>query len=248
MGEHSYGSRASGSRSTSRMSSRVGGYPEEYQEDMRRSSSSAGDAIVHETEAIHTELGIDPSSSISFHPPTSLSHGTGTSTSSPPFSSGDGFLGVVARWGEEEEEERGKLGVRTSRMIGSKFGLSPPPPPGPPRTCHDLAWRFVLNPGSFGTTSTTTFSSSIRSRCIISWTALPCSRPTKRCRCIPKSRNKSSDNSPTSSSTRRSSTTFTYSNVPSSTTSLNPYPFSECLGLLVSIRTIRLISTCFTQS
>jgi hypothetical protein len=44
----------------------------------------------------------------------------------------DGFLGVVARWGGEDEDTD-TFDARASRMIGGKFGLSPPPPPVPPR-------------------------------------------------------------------------------------------------------------------
>ncbi|WVQ81467.1 hypothetical protein IAT38_003591 [Cryptococcus sp. DSM 104549] len=58
--------------------------------------------------------------------------GSSRRPSTPPRSTAsntsDGFLGDVARW----RDEGGSIGARTSRMIGSKIGLSPPPPPGPP--------------------------------------------------------------------------------------------------------------------
>nr|XP_031862325.1 uncharacterized protein CI109_002290 [Kwoniella shandongensis]KAA5529397.1 hypothetical protein CI109_002290 [Kwoniella shandongensis] len=56
---------------------------------------------------------------------------TPPSNSSHIHSENDGFLGVVAKWGGEDET-RSSGSARTSRMIGSKIGLSPPPPPGPP--------------------------------------------------------------------------------------------------------------------
>ncbi|EAL20311.1 hypothetical protein CNBF1220 [Cryptococcus deneoformans B-3501A] len=45
----------------------------------------------------------------------------------------DGFLGEVARWKDADgSSRRVSTAKRTSRMIGSKVGISPPPPPGPP--------------------------------------------------------------------------------------------------------------------
>ncbi|KIR28350.1 hypothetical protein I309_02647 [Cryptococcus deuterogattii LA55] len=44
----------------------------------------------------------------------------------------DGFMDDVARWRDAEPSRRVLTPKRTSRMIGNKVGISPPPPPGPP--------------------------------------------------------------------------------------------------------------------
>ncbi|KIY32253.1 hypothetical protein I305_05204 [Cryptococcus gattii E566] len=44
----------------------------------------------------------------------------------------DGFMDDVARWRDAEPNRRVLTPKRTSRMIGNKVGISPPPPPGPP--------------------------------------------------------------------------------------------------------------------
>ncbi|OWZ40124.1 hypothetical protein J010_03870 [Cryptococcus neoformans] len=45
----------------------------------------------------------------------------------------DGSLGDVAKWKDADgSSHRVSTARRTSRMIGSKVGISPPPPPGPP--------------------------------------------------------------------------------------------------------------------
>lgn len=48
----------------------------------------------------------------------------------------DGLLGVGSRWSEDAaggDRIRAGAGNRMSRLVGMKAGLSPPPPPGPPR-------------------------------------------------------------------------------------------------------------------
>ena len=58
----------------------------------------------------------------------------------------DGFLGVVSRW----DTGAGPDGGRTSEMIGSKYGRTPPP--GPPRTLHfnlNISYPSCFVPASF---------------------------------------------------------------------------------------------------
>ena len=117
----------------------------------------------------------------------------GPRTPSPPIprarrlDSDDGFLGIVASWGEEN---RGKA-VRTSRMIGSKIGLSPPPRPEPPREYFDDVGRFwvegerpkelMKRRGSFDTSSFTAGLASIRET---DWGAGQGGREVERGECI----------------------------------------------------------------
>ena len=117
--------------------------------DQRRSSSQfmAGSlgpwSILPEADLEAGPSSLPPTTSMG-HPSTSSRSPSTAQTSMSEVdegTDGDGFLGHVARWGDGSKS--GGPSVRTSRMLGNKFNLSPPPPPGPPRmspTCFRLTF------------------------------------------------------------------------------------------------------------
>nr|XP_019047961.1 hypothetical protein I302_04581 [Kwoniella bestiolae CBS 10118]OCF26891.1 hypothetical protein I302_04581 [Kwoniella bestiolae CBS 10118] len=90
------------------------------------------------SEVSRSESGLEPdellSTSANGRVRTISGSVSSTSTSIPnpstPPNLDEGYLDVSARWGGEHETRSNA--VRSSRMIGNRVGVSPPPPPGPP--------------------------------------------------------------------------------------------------------------------